>query len=192
MLEQRIQQQFFESADLQYQAAEPLSRPIEAALQSLMTSITAGGKVLAGGAGLGATVARHLCSLLVGRLERERPGLAAVALQDDAGLEAAAGASAALARQVRALAHPGDLLFVVENPGSEATRAAVAAAHEKDAHVIVLTTAGATGWAGQLSETDVLVPVPHERPARVAELQMLVVHCLCDALDLQLLGELDP
>lgn len=191
MLEQRIQQQFFEGADLLYQAAETLSRPIEAAVQSLLTSITAGGKVLACGAGLGGTVARHLCTLLVGRLERERPGLAAVALREDAGLEASVAASALLARQVGALAHPGDVLFVVDNPGSEATRAAVAAAHEKEASVIVLTGTTGPGWDGRLSETDVLVRVPHERPARVAELQLLVVHCLCDALDLQLLGELE-
>lgn len=191
MLEQRIQQQFFEGADLLYQAAETLSRPIEAAVQSLMTSITAGGKVLACGAGLGASVATHFCTLLVGRLERERPGLAALALREDAGLAAAAGAPDALARQVRALAHPGDLLFVVDNPGSEATRAAVEAAHEKEVSVIVLAGAAAPGWSGQLAETDVLVPVPHERALRVAELQLLVVHCICDALDLQLLGELD-
>lgn len=191
MLEQRIQQQFFEGADLQYQAAETLSRPIEAAVQSLMTSITAGGKVLACGSGLGASVALHLCTLLVGRLERDRPGLAALALREDAGLAAAAGAPDVLARQVRALAHPGDLLFVVDNPGSEATRAAVAAAHEKEASVIVLAGAVAPAWSGLLAETDVLVPVPHERASRVAELQLLVVHCICDALDLHLLGELD-
>jgi D-sedoheptulose 7-phosphate isomerase len=188
MLEQRIQQQFFEGADLQYQAAETLSRPIAEAAQTLLTAITAGGKVLVCGAGIGASIAHHFSALLLGRLERERPTLAALTLRDDAALAAAADPAGIFARQISALAHPGDVVVIVDGGGEAVLFAAAEAARQQDASVIVLASA-ATPWAERLSETDVLVAVPHERPSRVVEMQLLVMHCLCDALDVQLLGE---
>ena len=193
MLEQRIQQQFFEGADLHYQAAEALSRPVAAAAQVMLTAIIGGGKVLTCGAGLGRTVARHLAEALVGRLERDRPSLAALWLPDDPSrLDGASAAQEIFARPLRALAQPGDVLVVVDHPGSPATQAAVDAAHEKDASVVVLAAAGSTpAWSAKLHDTDVIITVPHERAARIAEMHLLVAHCLCDALDLQLLGEPD-
>jgi len=99
MLEQRIQQQFFESADLKYQSAETLARPVAEAAQALLGAITGGGKVLVFAAGAASSLAPHFAQLLVGRYERERPPLAALAL----------GAQAA--QQVRALGLPGDVLL---------------------------------------------------------------------------------
>lgn len=191
MLEQRIQQQFFESADLQYQTAETLSRPVADAAQALLGVITAGGKVMICGGGDGALLARHLQAHLVGHFERERPPLSALALTDNAPLAAAVGAGQAYAQQVRALGHPGDVLVVFDAGGVPAPEcvAAVQAAQQKDVSVVVLAGAGGAAWRESLSETDVLVGVPHERPARILEMQLLMVHCLCDALDLQLMGE---
>ena len=80
MLEQRIQQQFFESADLKYAAAEILAKPIADAVNAVVGCITAGGKVLACGNGGSASDAQHFAAEFVGRFERERPGLAAIAL----------------------------------------------------------------------------------------------------------------
>ena len=186
MFEQRIQQQFFESADLQYQSAEVLGRPIEQAATALVAVLTAGGKLLVAGLGPAASLATLAAGALLGGFERERPGLAALALVADAG-------EGTLARQVDTLGQPGDLLLLIDVDGQHpALLAAAAAAQAKDMTVIALT--GRTGGAlrGALGETDVLVPVPHERRARVLETQLLVLHCLCDAIDLQLLGEQDP
>jgi D-sedoheptulose 7-phosphate isomerase len=140
---------------------------------------------------------------LLGRFERERPGLAAMALGSDgtAMLAGLGTVEAALARQVETLGQPGDLLLLIDGGSAGAgLRPAAQAAQGKDMTVIALTghdsghsVDAGDPWRGLLGETDVRVAVPHERPARVLEAQLLVLHCLCDAIDLQLLGELqDP
>ena len=182
MLEQRIQQQFFESADLCSQAAEALSRPVAQAAQALWACLTGGGKLLAAGSDVGAALAPVICAAFTGRFERERPALAAFALREEAG--------SGLTQQVRALGQPGDVLLAIDTTGpSGALLQAAAAAHEREMTVLVLTGAEAGAWRGQLAETDVLMTIPHERVARVAEAQLLVLHGLCDAVDLQLMGE---
>lgn len=196
MLEQRIQQQFFDSADLKYQAAETLARALADASQALVTCLTAGGRVFAAGAGASAPLAQLLVGELVGRFERERPGLAAAALGADASLLAAmadGGLEAALARQLETLGAPGDLLLVLDPDGEHPLpRALAEAAHGKDMTVIALTGRQGTALREVLGETDVLLAVPHDRRARVLEAQLLMLHCLADAIDLQLLGEQDP
>jgi D-sedoheptulose 7-phosphate isomerase len=183
MLEQRIQQQFFESADLHSQAAEALSRPAAQAAQALAACLTAGGKMLAAGSDVGAALAPVICAAFTGRFERERPPLAAFALR-------AEGAGGALAQQVRALGQPGDVLLLIDTAApADALLQAADAAHEREMTVLVLTGADALAWGARLAETDVLMAVPHERAARVAETQLLVLHGLCDAVDLQLMGE---
>jgi D-sedoheptulose 7-phosphate isomerase len=196
MLEQRIQQQFFDSADLKYQAAETLTRPVADAANAVLGCITAGGKVLVAGSGAAAADAQRFAAQFVGRFERERPGLAALALSaDGAVLTAVADESdysQVFAQQVRAFGAPGDLLLVLAGQGDEKHLAnAVAAAHAKEMSVIALT--GRTGGALRelLAETDVHVAVPHDRLVRVQEVHSLVLHCLCDAVDLQLMGEQD-
>ena len=197
MFEQRIQQQFFDSADLNYQAAESLARPIAEATQALVSGLTAGGRLFAAGIGPAAALAQLLVAELVGRFERDRPGLAALALGADAALLSALaadeGLGSALARQVATLGAPGDLLLLLDAEGDHpALRAAAQAAQAKDMTVIALTGRQGGALGALLGETDVLVAVPHDRRARVLETQLLVLHCLCDAIDLQLLGEQDP
>lgn len=197
MLEQRIQQQFFDSADLQYQTAESLARPISDAAQALIGCITSGGKLLVGGLGGGAALAQHFCAALVGRFERERPGLAALALASDSVLLGALASRDSLdqvfAKQVLALGQGGDLLLLIDALGQAgALEAGIEAAHARDMVVVVLGGRDALSLRDRMGETDVLVAVPHDRLARVIELQMLVLHCLCDAVDMQLMGEQDP
>jgi D-sedoheptulose 7-phosphate isomerase len=194
MLEQRIQQQFFESADLKYQSADLLARPIAEAAQAVVGCLTAGGKVLSCGNGGSAGNAQHVASLLVGRFERERPGLAALALGADATHYGGFGVDPTLifAKQVQALGQPGDVLLALSASGSSATvLAAVQAAHDKDMTVIAFTGKGGGKLKDLLAETDVHIAVPHERQARVQEVHLLALHCLCDAVDTQLLGEQD-
>jgi len=194
MLEQRIQQQFFDSADLKYAAAEVLSKPIADAVNTLVGCITAGGKVLACGNGGSAADAQHFAAEFVGRFERERPGLAAIALTTDTSILTAVGNDyafdAIFSKQVQALGSPGDVLLGFSTSGNSANViAAIEAAHAKDMTIIALTGRKGGRMREILTETDVHICVPHDRTARIQEVHLLVLHCLCDAVDLQLLGE---
>jgi D-sedoheptulose 7-phosphate isomerase len=194
MLEQRIQQQFFDSADLKYAAAEVLARPIADAVSALVGSITAGGKVLACGNGGSAADAQHFAAEFVGRFERERPGLAAIALTTDSSILTAIGNdydfNSIFSKQVQALGAPGDVLLAISTSGnSNNVIAAIEAARAKEMVVIALTGHKGGKIRDLLTETDVLICVPHDRTARIQEVHLLTLHCLCDAVDLQLLGE---
>ena len=194
MLEQRIQQQFFDSADLKYAAAEVLAKPIADAVSALVGCITGGGKVLACGNGGSAADAQHFAAEFVGRFERERPGLAAIALTTDSSILTAIGNdydfNSIFSKQVQALGAPGDVLLAISTSGNSANVvAAVEAARAKEMIVIALTGHKGGKIRELLTETDVLVCVPHERTARIQEVHLLTLHCLCDAVDLQLLGE---
>ena len=105
MLELRIQQHFIDSADLKYQAAQALSKPIAAAVQAILACVTSGGKVLACGNGGSAADAQHFAAEFVGRFERERPELAAVALSANAALLTATTTHGDLAQQFAAEAN---------------------------------------------------------------------------------------
>lgn len=196
MLEQRIQQQFFDSADLKYAAAELLAKPIADAVNAVVGCITAGGKLLACGNGGSAADVQRFAAGFVGRFERERPGLAAIALTGDTVTLTALARDyhfeAVYAKQVQALGAPGDVLLVLSPSGSSANvLAAVAAAHAKEMTVVALTGRGGGKLREQLTETDVHLCVPHDRTARIQEVHALILHCICDAVDLLLLGEQD-
>lgn len=197
MLEQRIQRHFFDSADLKNQSAELLSKPIADAVQAVIGCITAGGKVLACGNGGSASDAQHFAAEFIGRFERERPGLAAIALTTDSSILTAVGNDYGFnfifSKQVQALGNPGDVLLALSTSGNSAdVLAAVDAAHDKDMTVIALTGHGGGKLGARLLETDVHICVPHERTARIQEVHILALHCLCDAVDMQLLGDQDP
>jgi len=191
MLEQRIQQHFIDSADLKYQAAQALGKPIADAVQALLACITSGGKILACGSGVSAPDAQQFATCCVAGFERERPELAAVALCADGALLTAPGdTSQPFARQVRALGQAGDLLLALSVSGNDpAVLAAVHAAHERDMTVVAASGRSGGMLATVLRETDVLICVPHDRAARVREVHALVLNCLCDGMDAQLFGE---
>jgi D-sedoheptulose 7-phosphate isomerase len=194
MLEQRIQQHFIDSADLKYQAAQVLSKPIADAVQAVLACVTNGGKVLACGNGGSAADAQHFSAEFVGRFERERPELGAIALTTDSSILTAVGNdynfNAIFSRQVRALGQPGDVLLAITTSGNSANvLEAIEAAHEREMVVIGLTGRNGGKMNNVLRETDVHICVPHERTARIQEVHILVLHCICDAVDHQLLGE---
>jgi D-sedoheptulose 7-phosphate isomerase len=196
MLEQRIQQHFFDGADLHYQLAEPLSKPLADVVHAVVGCLTAGGKVLLCGLGPSHATAQALATQLVGRFERDRPGLAAIVLGGDAAVAAALVAgdswSGMQARLVHALGVAGDLLIVWSaEADASALVPVVAAAHGKDIAVAAITGRVATAATLGLTDTDVHVAVPHDRPARVREIHLLAAHAIGDAVDLQLLGEQD-
>lgn len=196
MLEQRIQQHFIDSADLKYQAAEALSKPIAAAVQAILACVTSGGKVLACGNGGSAADAQHFAAEFVGRFERERPELGAIALTTDSSILTAIANdyhfNTIFSKQVRALGQPGDVLLAITSSGNSANvLAAVEAAHQREMTVVALTGRSGGLMTKALRETDVHICVPHDRTARVQEVHILAIHCICDGVDTQLLGELD-
>ena len=193
MLEQRIGQQFIVSADLKYQAAEQMSKPIAAAIQALMACVTNGGKVLACGNGGSAADCQHFAAEFVGRFERERPELAALALTTDSSILTAVANDynfeQIFAKQVRALGQPGDVLLAISTSGNSANViAAMEAAHEREMTIIAMTGKGGGRMGQLLRETDFHLCVPHDRTARIQEVHLLALHCLCDGVDTLLLG----
>jgi len=194
MLEQRIQQHFFDAADLNYQVAELLARPILHATDALLGAITSGGKVFVGGVGAAAALAEVLTTHLAGQMERERPALPVLSLGGAASFLSASASSSGgpdcWSRSLQALGQPGDLLVLLD-AGADPVPLAVAidSAREKDMAVLLLCGRSAPGLVERLLDTDVLISVPHDRPARILEMQLLVIHALCDGLDALLLGE---
>ena len=193
MLEQRIQQAFFESADLKYQMAEILAPVIANGVSILVDTLTNGGKVLVCGNGGSAADAQHFAAEFTGRFERERPGLAALALTTDTSALTAIGNDygfdQVFSRQVQALGNPGDVLLAISTSGNSPNVVqAIEAAHQREMVVIALTGKGGGQMAEMLQETDLHMTVLHERTARIQELHILILHCLCDGVDNILLG----
>lgn len=194
MFEQRIHEHFIASADLKYQAAEVLSAPISMAIETLWAAVTNGCKVLACGNGGSAADAQHFAAEFVGRYERERPELAALALTTDTSIMTAIANDYSFneiyAKQIRALGQAGDVLLAITTSGNSANiLAAIEAAHSRDMTVIALTGKGGGKLNEALRETDIQICVPHERTARIQEVHLLTIHCLCDGVDAMLLGE---
>jgi len=194
MIEQRIEQHFIDSADLKYQAAQVLTKPIAQAIQAILASVTSGGKVLACGNGGSAADAQHFAAEFVGRFERERPELAAIALTTDTSIITAIANdynfNVIFSRQVRALGQSGDVLLAITTSGNSANvLAAVEAAHERDMVVVAMTGRGGGKMNQALRDTDIHICVPHDRTARVQEVHLLTLHCICDGVDAQLMGD---
>src|SRR5512133_638047 len=197
MLEQRIEQQFIDSADLKYQSAQILSKPVAAAVHAILASVTSGNKVLACGNGGSAADAQHFAAEFVGRYERERPELGAIALTTDSSILTAIANdydfTSVFSKQVRALGQSGDVLLALSTSGNSANViAAIEAAHEREMTVVALTGREGGKMTNALRETDVHICVPHDRTARIQEVHILALHCICDGVDAQLLGEQEP
>ena len=163
-------------------------------MQALLACVTSGGKVLACGNGGSAADAQHFAAEFVGRFERERPELAAIALTTDSSILTAIANdydfNVVFSRQVRALGQAGDVLLAISTSGNSANvLAAIEAAHSRDMVVIGLSGRGGGKMQQALRDTDVHICVPHDRTARVQEVHLLTLHCLCDAVDILLLGD---
>lgn len=190
----RIRQHFEDSAALKRDAAD-LMAPLIARGAALMTEcLLADGKILACGNGGSAADAQHFAAELVGRFERERPELPAISLSTDTSLLTAVANDYSFdqifAKQVRALGARGDVLLAISTSGNSGNVvAAIEVAHEREMRVIALTGKGGGRIGAMLAPDDVHLCVPHDRTARIQEVHLLAIHCLCDAVDNTLLGE---
>jgi len=190
---ERIISHFNESAQLKLDLAELLAPAIANAAELLLQCVMRDGKVLSCGNGGSAAVAQHFSTLMTSRYELDRPGLAAIALSTDTSKITAIANDFAFehvfARQVTALGHQDDVLLALSTSGNSANIiAAAAAARGRDMAIIALTGYDGGKLAEQLSNRDVLICVPAESAARIQEIHLLTIHCLCDAVDNALLG----
>lgn len=189
----RISRQFEDSARAKLAAVEWLAAPIAEAVETMTGCLLGNGKVLACGNGGSASDAQHFAAELVNRFEIERPPLAAVALTTDSSVLTSIGNDyefvQIFSKQIRALGQAGDVLLAISSSGNSPNiLAAIAAAHEREMRVIALTGKGGGKIAELLAQNDVHVCVPCDRTARIQEIHLLVLHCLCDGIDCLLLG----
>ena len=190
----RILQHFRDSAQLKRDAADALAPPIANAARVMTECLLADGKILACGNGGSASDAQHFAAELVGRFERERPELPAISLSTDTSLLTAVANDFSFeqvfAKQVRALGARGDVLLAISTSGNSGNViAAIDAAHEREMRIVALTGRGGGRIGALLAAEDVQICVPHDRTARIQEVHLLAIHCICDAIDNTLLGE---
>ena len=189
----RISQQFSDSAHTKLEAIELLAAPIAGAVEVMVGSLVGNGRILACGNGGSAADAQHFAAELVGRFEMERQGLAAIALTTDSSILTAVsndyGFKAIFERQVRALGQPGDVLLAISTSGnSPNVIEAIQAAQDNDLRVVALTGKGGGQIGEMLRDSDIHLCVPSDRTARIQEVHLLTLHCLCDGIDCLLLG----
>jgi len=194
-IEQRIAGHFADSIATKQRVADSLAPHIAAAARAMAECLKSGGKILSCGNGGSAADAQHFAAELVGRFEREREELAAIALTTDSSIMTAIANDYSFdeifAKQVRALGKPGDILFAISTSGnSKNVVAAIEAAHKKGLRIIGMTGRSG-GRIGDMTRTqDVLLNVDAPATARIQEVHLLTLHCLCDAIDQLLFGEI--
>jgi D-sedoheptulose 7-phosphate isomerase len=189
----RVTRHFSDSAQTKLAAVEALAQPIVRATETMVACLLANGKILACGNGGSAADSQHFAAELLNRFERERPGLAAMALTTDTStLTSIANDydyNQVFSKQVLALGQPRDVLLAISTSGnSPNVVAAIRAAHERDMRVVALTGKGGGEVGKQLAPADVHICVPHAVTARIQEVHLLTLHCLCDGIDCLLLG----
>lgn len=192
-LHDRILGHFQVSAQTILNTAEELAPSIEQGARLMVHCLTQGGKIMACGNGGSAADAQRFVAQMVHRFEQERPGLAAIALTTDSStLTSIANDTAydqVFARQVKVLGQPGDILLAISTSGnSPSVLQAVDAAHTRSVHVIALSGRSGGKLAEHLVDDDVLLCALAESSARIQEIHLLTIHCLCDAVDSVLLG----
>ena len=191
-MDSRVLAHFRESVAVK-QASETLAPQIEKAAQLLLQSLLNDGKILSCGNGGSAADAQHFSGELLGRFERERPGLPAVALTTDSSTLTAIANDYqyedVFAKQVRALGQSGDVLLAISTSGnSENVLRAVTTAHSRDLKVVALLGRDGGTIAQSLNSEDVELRVPADRTCRIQEVHLLIIHCLCDLIDVGILG----
>jgi D-sedoheptulose 7-phosphate isomerase len=192
-LEARISDHFEQSGQLKLELAALLAGPIAKAAQAIVETLLQEHKVLACGNGGSAANAQYFASLMLNRYEMERPGLAAIALNaDSTTLTSIADENhfeKVYSKQISALGMEGDVLLAISALGhSKSVHQAITTAKERGMLIIALTGGDGGKVVELLKDHDIHIGVPHDNAARIQETNILILHCLCDAIDCLLLG----
>lgn len=193
-IEQRIRDQFQASITTKQAAIEAMTGPIARAVQVMVSSLKAEGKIMACGNGGSAGDSQHFSAELINRFERERPPLAAIALSTDTSTLTSIANDyryeEVFSKQIQALGRRGDVLLAISTSGNSANVIeAIRVAHEKGIAVVALTGKKGGKMADLLAPGDVHLCVPADKTARIQEVHLLTLHCLCDGIDQLLFGD---
>ena len=189
-----LKQHFMEGVELRTRMADTLPAQIAKAGEALAQALKSGKKALACGNGGSAADCQHFAAELVGRFERERPGLPGIALTTDtSALTAIANDydfDRVFSKQVEALGQEGDFLLAISTSGnSRNCIEAIKAAQAKNLSVIALTGRDGGAMGKMLRPRDFHLNVAHPRTMRVQEIHLLAIHCLCEVVDNVIFGE---
>jgi D-sedoheptulose 7-phosphate isomerase len=192
-LEARIRQHFNDSIQTKQRALEPLTPAIAAAAAEMAAALKSKRKIMACGNGGSAADSQHFAAELLNRFEIERPGLPAIALTTDTSTLTSIANDYdfkdIFSKQVRALGHDGDVLLAISTSGNSPNVVrAIEAAHEKGIKVVALTGRDGGEIGKKLHGSDREIRVPARNTARIQEVHLLAIHCLCDLIDAQLFG----
>ncbi|MFN0002420.1 MAG: phosphoheptose isomerase [Pseudohongiellaceae bacterium] len=192
-LQDRVKQHFTASIETKMQALEVLIGPITAAGDAMVQSLLSDGKILACGNGGSAGDSQHFSSELLNRFERERPSLPAIALTTDTSTLTSIANDYSyteiFSKQIRALGRTGDVLLAISTSGNSANvLEAIKMAHQRGLRVVTLTGRDGGKIRELLHTKDIEICVPSSVTARIQEVHLLVIHCLCDLIDTQLFG----
>ncbi len=191
--EARIKKLFNASISVKQDSTEILAAPIVQAGTLIVRSLRNQGKILTCGNGGSAADAQHFSSELLNRFEKEREGLAAVALTTDSSTLTSIANDydyeKIFSKQVLALGRSGDVLIAITTSGRSANvSAAITAAHQRNMYVIALSGKDGGDIPSMLGPQDVEIRVPSSSTARTQEVHLLVLHCLCDLVDHEMIG----
>ncbi|HEY6281500.1 MAG TPA: phosphoheptose isomerase [Burkholderiales bacterium] len=189
----RISGHFSDSAHLKLQAMDALAAPIASAAERMVQCLMRDGKILSCGNGGSAADSQHFAAEMLNRFEMERPGLAALALTTDTSTLTSIANDytydQVFSKQVLALGQANDVLLAISTSGNSRNMLeAVRAAHERQMCVVALTGKSGGQMADILGPEDIHICVPANSTARIQEVHLLTLHCLCDAIDCLLLG----
>ena len=189
----RISKHFDDSAQVKLDSKKVLAQPIADAAQAMVNCLMSDGKILACGNGGSAGDSQHFAAELINRFEVERPGLAAIALTTDSSVITSIANDydyvQIFSKQVRALGMDGDVLLAISTSGnSPNVLEAIQAAHERNMTVVALTGRDGGKMTTLLKSTDIHICVPTKSTARIQEVHLLALHCMCDLIDHIILG----
>ncbi len=189
-----LKQHFEEGIELRRRMAQTMPAELARAGEALAQALKSGKKALACGNGGSAADAQHFAAELVGRFERERPGLPAVSLTTDtSALTAIANDydfDRVFSKQVEALGNAGDVLLAISTSGnSKNVIEAAKAAQARNLVVIALTGRDGGALGKMLRPRDFHLNVAHPRTMRIQEIHLLAIHCLCEVVDNVIFGD---